>query len=402
MKLPTALEMQNLDRAAIEEFGIPGIVLMENAGLGTVLMAEKVLGSCENTFALIFVGPGNNGGDGLVIGRHLHQRGCYPVFFFLVNPDSLKGDAAANLQIIRNLKLPFHVIDTPKRVETMPVICKQFESRGMPCYAIFDAIFGIGLCREVSEHYADTINLINKGGFVQNAPVISADTPSGMDSDTGKILGTCVQADFTATYGCAKPGHFIHGSSQLTGKLEIIDIGIPPEVVFRAGITTELTTESSFASLIKPLFRTHDSHKGSHGHLLILAGSTGKTGAAMLAAKGALRTGAGLVSLCVPADLNSIFESTLLEAMTIPLAASGGILSIDDFETISASLEGKDAVVIGPGIGQDKATSELIVKLYGEISCPMVIDADAINIFANYREKNATSCWPKNIYTSSW
>ncbi|EKD40447.1 MAG: hypothetical protein ACD_75C00051G0001, partial [uncultured bacterium] len=165
MKLPTALEMQNLDRSATEEYGIPSIVLMENAGLGTVKMMERELGSCENTFTLIFVGPGNNGGDGLVIGRHLHQRGCQPVFFFLINPDGFRGDTAVNLQIIKKLRLPFHVIDNPKRVETIPILMKQFETRGLPCYALVDAIFGIGLNREVTGHFADTINLINNSGF---------------------------------------------------------------------------------------------------------------------------------------------------------------------------------------------------------------------------------------------
>ena len=121
--------MKDLDRAAMEKFGIPSIILMENAGLGTVRMLEKELGSCQNTFALIFIGPGNNGGDGLVIGRHLHQRGCQPVFFFLVNPDSLQGDPAVNLHIIRKIRLPFHVVDTPARVETIPVLIKQLESR---------------------------------------------------------------------------------------------------------------------------------------------------------------------------------------------------------------------------------------------------------------------------------
>ena len=195
MKLPTALEMQKLDRAATDDFNIPSIVLMENAGVGTVAMIERELGPCANTFALIFVGPGNNGGDGLVIGRHLHQRGCQPVFFFLVNPDTLKQDAAINLSIIKKLRLPFHIADNKKRVETIPVLLQQFETRGLPCYVVIDAIFGIGLNRDVTDHFADTINLINKPGFAQKAPRVSVDTPSGIDSDTGKVLGTCIRAE---------------------------------------------------------------------------------------------------------------------------------------------------------------------------------------------------------------
>lgn len=385
MKLPTALEMQNLDRSATEDYGIPSIVLMENAGLGTVKMIERELGPCENTFALIFVGPGNNGGDGLVIGRHLHQRGCQPVFFFLVNPDRLRGDTAVNLQIIKKLRLPFHVIDNPKRVETIPILLKQFETRGLPCFALVDAIFGIGLDREVTGHFADTINLINNSAFAHKVPVISVDTPSGIDSDTGKVLGTCVRADFTATYCCAKPGHFIHGSSEWTGKLEIIDIGIPPDAIQRAGLTTELATSDTFRKISQPLLRTKASHKGTHGHLLILAGSPGKSGAAILAGKGALRTGAGLVSLCAPQSLNNIFENALIEAMSIPLPHSDRFLSIADWDTIALALEGKKAVVIGPGIGRDARTADLVMRIYQTVQCPVLLDADALNILADNR-----------------
>ena len=385
MKLPTALEMKNLDRSAMEDYGIPSIVLMENAGVGTVRMMERELGPCENTFALIFVGPGNNGGDGLVIGRHLYQRGCQPVFFFLVNPDRLRGDAAVNLQIIKNLKLPFHVIDNAKRVETIPILFKQFENRGLPCYAVVDAIFGIGLDREITGHFADTINLANTSGFAHKAPIVAVDIPSGINSDTGKVLGTCVRADYTATYCCAKPGHFIHGSSEWTGKLEIIDIGIPPEAIQRAGLTTELATAETFRRIYRTLHRNKSSHKGSHGHLLILAGSTGKTGAAILAGLGALRSGAGLVSLGVPQNLNSIFESRLIEAMTIPLPSSTDCLSVADWELIEYSLEGKQAVVLGPGIGRNEGTASLVKRIYEKASCPVVIDADGLNILAEHR-----------------
>ncbi len=398
MKLPTAQEMKDLDRSATEIFGIPSVVLMENAGLGTVRMIEKELGCCKNTFALIFVGPGNNGGDGLVIGRHLHQRGCQPIFFFLVSPDSLKGDSAVNLQIIHKLRLPFHVVDSPARVETIPVLLKQFESRGLPCYVVIDAIFGIGLCREITGHFADTINLINSPNFSHASPIVAVDTPSGMDSDTGKILGTCVRADYTATYCCAKPGHFIHGSSSWTGKVEIIDIGIPPEAIHHAEISTELATAETCATLIQPLKRKKAAHKGSHGHLLILAGSRGKTGAAVLAARGALRSGAGLVSLCVPHDLNIIFETVLIEAMTLPLTNSSQCLSMGDWPAISEHIKAKQAIVIGPGIGLLPDTAELVLQIYHTVQCPVIVDADALTILATHRDKLDVPAGPR-IFT---
>ena len=395
MKLPTALEMRNLDLSASQIFGIPSIVLMENAGLGTVRMIENELGPSKNTFAMIFVGPGNNGGDGLVIGRHLHQRGCHPVFFFLVNPDSFKGDSSVNLEIIKKLRLPFHVVDSAARVETIPVLFKHFESRGLPCYAVIDAIFGIGLCREVTGYFADTINLINSSGFRHKSPVIAVDTPSGMDSNTGKILGTCVRADYTATYCCAKPGHFIHGSSSWTGKLEIIDIGIPPEAIARAEINTELATADTFTTLSRPLIRKQAAHKGTHGHLLVLAGSAGKTGAAVLSAQGALRSGAGLVSLCVPHELNAIFEMVLIEAMTIPLPNSASFLSVADWNIISQNINTKQAAIIGPGIGTAPETAELVLQAYLTVKCPLIIDADALNILAANRNRLHAPAGPR-------
>ena len=387
MKLPNAQEMQALDKCAIEHFGIPGIVLMENAGLGTVLLMEKEIGPCQGKFAVIFIGPGNNGGDGLVIGRHLHQRGCEPIFFFLVHPDKLEGDAAVNLNIVRQLKLPFHVIDNRTRVETVPVLFKQIGSRGKPCYCIVDAIFGTGLTRDIGGHYADTINLINRSDFAHQIPVLSVDNPSGMNADSGRIYGTSITADITATYGFAKPGQIMQGSSKLTGQLHILDIGIPPEVFTRKKILTELITHAIASEWLIKLKRDNYSHKGINGHLFIIAGSAGKTGAAVLAAKGALRSGCGLVSLAAPYELNQIYEVTLTEAMTIPLPTSSSIINVSDLPFIIKHLNDKNALVIGPGLGQDKRTAELVIQLFNNVSRPIVVDADAINIISANKDK---------------
>lgn len=398
MKLPTAKEMQALDRCAIDDFGIPGVVLMENAGLGTVRMMEQKLGACDKSFACILVGPGNNGGDGLVIGRHLHQRGCKPFFFFLVNPDKLSGDAAINLNIIKQLKLPFHVIDNETRVQTIHVLYKQIESRGLPCYAIVDSIFGTGLTRTVEDHFASTINLFNTRDFGHCVPVVSVDCPSGMNTDNGKVLGSCIRADYTATYGCAKPGHFIHDSKELTGSLEVIDIGIPPEAVEKMPISNALIDKSIINTVSTAVVRKNSSHKGTHGHLLILAGSAGKTGAAILSAKGGLRGGAGLVSLCTPYSLNSVLESSLIEAMTIPLPHSDDFLTVRDKELVIEQVSGKRCIVIGPGLGTHPQTAELVIELYKELPVPMVVDADGLNILAMHKEIISEASGPR-IFT---
>lgn len=398
MKLPGSKEMKAIDRCAIEEFGIPGVVLMENAGSGTARLIEEKYGSLQGSFALILIGPGNNGGDGLVIGRHLHQRGCEPVFFFLIHPDNLKGDTAINMAIVKQMKLPFHVIDTSPRVKTIPVLFKQIESRGKPCCVIVDALFGTGLDRNIGGHYGETIDMINNRDFAEHIPVVAVDTPSGLDSTSGKVLGTAIKADMTTTFGCPKPGQVMQGSSSFTGKLHVIDIGIPPEVIAKANISTFMITAETASEWLGQIERKSNSHKGSYGHLLILAGSAGKTGAAILTAQGALRSGCGLVSLGVPYDLNNIFESSLLEAMTIPLQTSTSLLNVSDLSTILKHIKDKTAIVIGPGIGNDMRTAEMVLYLYHSVKQPMVIDADALNIIARYKGQLKTAGGPR-IFT---
>lgn len=395
MKLPAAKEMQALDQSATADFGIPSIVLMENAGLGTVRMMEKELGPCNNTFCLIFVGPGNNGGDGLVIGRHLHQRGCLVLFVFLINPASLLGDPQVNLGIVSNLELPSLIVRSEQHEEAVLDFIKENVPREVPCYAIIDSIFGIGLSRKVEGRFAAVIKAINNRVYGSLVPVVSVDIPSGMDANTGKQWGCCVQADFTATYGWAKPGHFINGRMSRSGKISIIDIGIPPQALAGVDISTELNSPQRLLPSLRPLQRRGDGHKGSHGHLMVLAGSTGKTGAAILAANGALRSGVGLISLAVPQDLNPVFENALIEAMTIPLAKSKGSLSIDDWGTIAESASTMQTVVIGPGIGTSAETAELVLEAYHTLTCPLVLDADALNILAVNSDRVGEAAGPR-------
>ena len=398
MILPYASEMRELDRCAIEEYDIPGIILMENAGLGTTLMLERELGPAADTFALILIGPGNNGGDGLVIGRHLHQRGCEPVFIFLVAPEKLQGDAARNVQIVQKLDLPLYILDSEERVQTLPALYQHLLSRGKSCYAIIDALFGTGLTREIKGHVATLIQLINTKAWGATIPRIAVDIPSGLHADTGRIQGVCLQADHTATYGCAKPGHLLHHGQDFCGRLHILDIGIPPAAIASLSIQQEALTAQGVELSLARIQRGMSSHKGSHGHLLVLAGSIGKTGAAILSVKGALRSGCGLVSLCCPQDLNTIFENQLVEAMTIPLLKSQSMPGIEDLATIEQHLPGKKALVIGPGLGMAEQTARLVLHLYRTAEIPMVIDADALNILAHYKTELKAPSAPR-IFT---
>jgi NAD(P)H-hydrate epimerase len=391
MKLATAAEMQQLDRTAIEEHHIPGIVLMENAGRGTCEFMVEKLGPVAGKSAVFFIGPGNNGGDGLVIARHVHQSGGFPILVFLVHPDKLKGDAARNLRIAMDFDLPCRIISGQDDIHTVYQEVRASMS-GRPLWSIVDALFGTGLQRPLAGAFLSAVNLINSLRDEFDIPVTAVDIPSGMNSDNGMPMGGCVRADLTATYGLAKPGHFMHGGGDLVGELRVVDIGIPPETVEKACLAGEALDSSILSLLAK---RKAASHKGSYGHLLIVAGSEGKTGAAILSAVGALRIGTGLVTLAVPSGLNVIFESALAEAMTVPLPRSETHHCAADFDSIMDLLPGKNALIIGPGMGTHEKTRDLVARLYRNVNLPMVVDADALNILAGDPEIMADPPGPR-------
>jgi hydroxyethylthiazole kinase-like uncharacterized protein yjeF len=369
MKLVTSDQMRGLDTAAINNYKVPSLELMENAGRRTVEVMLDRYGDPLGKTVAIFVGPGNNGGDGLVIARLLAGRLARPVVFLLVPSDKLKGDSAHNYS--RLLEFPIKIIEVKneENLHGAPAILAN-------CWTVVDGIFGTGITRDVSGIFAAAIRIINEA----SCPVVAVDIPSGINTDNGETLRICVQADITITFGQAKIGQVIHPGRDCTGLLEVVDIGIPEEAVAEADIRLELL-ESKVGRWLPA--RVPTAHKGSFGHLLIVAGAMGKTGAALLCGSGALRSGAGLVTLCIPYELNHIIESGLWEAMTVPLqSAAQGILSIEDFLVINDTLQGKQAVVVGPGIGTATETAELIEKLYCEIEAPMLVDADGLNILA--------------------
>jgi len=386
MILPNASQMRAIDQCAINHFGIPGIVLMENAGLGTVLKIEQLYGPLPGAPIPIFIGPGNNGGDGLVIARHLLQRHARPLLIFLVEPAKLGGDSAINLAIVDKLDLPTFVCSTAKLFDQAISFIRDHESRLGPARLYIDSIFGTGLCRSIEGRFKDLIEFINADASTRNIPIVAVDTPSGLDSDTGKIFNTCVAADITTTYGYAKCGQMTAGGAAHTGSLYVIDIGIPDQVLRHVPVPVHGIDPALCKPMLKHFERARDTHKGSYGHLLIAGGSAGKTGAAVLAGRGALRSGCGLVSLCCPQDLNPVFESASTEMMSLPLASSSRF-GKDDFDPIMKHAEDKDALVLGPGIGTEETTAELVVKLYNDSPLPMVVDADALNIIAKNRDK---------------
>ena len=375
MKVVTAAEMRRIDQDTIEGIGIPGIVLMETAGSAIVRTIEQHYPTCQRIG--ILAGKGNNGGDGIVIARQLAHAGR-DVNLFLVSPqESFTGEAHINLQIAKNLGLQIEEILTDRETSL-----NQIAS----CELLVDAIFGTGLRGAVRDPIVAVINAINH----LPTPILSVDLPSGLDADTGHPLGTCVQADRTVTIGLPKRGLLMHPGAELAGKLEVVDIGFPEQVVDAQDIKVHWTTATQASQWVPS--RPPASHKGSYGRVLVVAGSTGMTGAAALASEAALRAGAGLATLATPKHLNPILEGLLPEVMTLPLPETeAGSLTVSATSAILEFAEKtKSVLAIGPGLSQHPETVSLVHQLIREnreqeLGLRMVIDADGLNALAQER-----------------
>jgi NAD(P)H-hydrate epimerase len=322
----------------------------------------------------VIAGRGNNGGDGFVIARYLAQRDI-PVTVFLLAPRArVQGDAAANLDLLDPLEIP--VIEMPDAAAFAAARDRLDQQE-----VWVDAILGTGLNSDVRGYFRQVIEFVNATG----SPVFSVDIPSGLNSDTGQVCGTCIRADGTATFAFAKTGHLLYPGAELTGTLDIIDIGIPPHIARRIDPRQQLLTRKSIRKALMP--RVPDAHKGHTGHLLVLAGSPGKTGAAAMTAMAAMRTGAGLVTLGVPEGIHPAIEPQVLEAMSRPIPDSGrGIFDATSLGDIRPLLDGKRCLALGPGIGTQAETRDLVRSLVAQAEIPMVIDADGLNCLAGQAE----------------
>jgi NAD(P)H-hydrate epimerase len=370
MYLVTANEMQEMDRRTITDFGIPGMVLMENAGRGATRFLLEHIPDIENKTVGVIAGRGNNGGDGYVMARYLKQKGVPVKVYLLAKADRVRGDAAANLKLLKPLNVP--VVEIPDEA-SLPAY--RSEMAGIEVW--IDAILGTGLKSDVKGFFKTVIQFIN--GL--NKPVFAVDIPSGLNSDTGQVCGECIRASATATFAFLKTGHTIHPGTQYTGKRKIVDIGIPPHIVAEVMPRQRLLKKELIQSYLTP--RLPDAHKGTTGHLLVVAGSRGKTGAAAMTTISALRSGAGLVTLGIAETLNLVLESRVLEAMTAPLPETQpGVLGESAYDRIINLMEGKKCLAIGPGLGQAEDTQNLVRQIIKFSTIPLVIDADGLNSLA--------------------
>lgn len=371
MKILSPERMAKFDKYAIETWGIPSAVLMENAGRNTYrLIKERYLAGKKRI--VIVCGRGNNGGDGFVVGRYAMRDGYRVRVFLLCKKGDLKGDAALNMRLYESLQ--GEIVEVENDFNAIKMGVKHAD-------IIVDAIFGTGLSKAIEEKEKTVIEEINRSG----KPVMAIDIPSGIDGKTGAPMGCAIKATHTFTYAYPKLGQILYPGGYHTGRLTVIDISIPAFAEDVLGVDAQLVDGDMLRRCIKE--RLPWSHKGTYGHAAVIAGSPGKTGAAHMASLAALKVGAGLVTLLIPASLNDIMEAKLTEVMTYPVEDKGtGFFTMSSYEKVREFVEDKDVIVMGPGLSQNPETMELIRKLYTEIDKPFVIDADGINAFQGHMD----------------
>ncbi len=361
MLVVTATEMRALDAWTIAHH-TPGPVLMERAGEGAarVLAAHWPKAGGQ---VVVCCGTGNNGGDGFVLARHL-RRVRYGAEVWLVGRrDDLRGDAAA---MAARWEGAVTTIESPGQVEAL---CRRLERAGI----VVDALLGTGLKAPVAGTLATVIDAINAAG----KPVLAIDIPSGLSADTGHPLGATVRADVTATFAFPKVGQVMYPGAELCGRLEVVDIGIPPEAIAEVEPRMRLLEAHDVGCLLPR--RARDAHKGTFGHVLIVAGSRGKTGAALLAAAATARAGAGLTTLAAPAALLPVVEGHVREVMCEPLPDG---LDTGAAPALDRLLAGRAAVVCGPGLGQAEGARAIVHHVVRHARTPLVLDADGLNAIA--------------------
>lgn len=365
MKVVTSQQIREIDRKAIEENNLSGLTLMENAGLGIFQSLKNIYPDLRLKKVIIFAGSGNNGGDGFVVARHLYNYGVKVKVFLLASFNKIKAEARENLNIIDKMGVEL--------IETETVKLKEIEGTIQNSDLIIDAILGTGLQGKVTGSKASIIDLIN----ITNKEVVAIDVPSGLNADSGKIEGPCIKATHTITLALPKIGLLLFPGASFAGKVTVEDIGIPSYLLTNKKLKTNIVTKEIVRSLLP--FRVTNSHKGSFGKVLILAGSVGMTGAAYLASEAAMRSGAGIVILGIPRSLNPIMEVKLTEVMTLPLAETEKqSFGEDAEETILKLMKDFSVLGIGPGISRQSETQRLVRKIIEKSDVPLVIDADAI------------------------
>jgi ADP-dependent NAD(P)H-hydrate dehydratase / NAD(P)H-hydrate epimerase len=361
MKVSGVSEMREMERQAIERFGIPEEILMENAGRAACGILSREWGISGRRYVL-FCGTGNNGGDGLVVARHILAGGGEPRVFLVGDPERFRGAAKTNFAIIGKL---------PVAVEKADV--GTLRSTILHADGIVDALFGTGLDRNLEGLCREVIDLINASG----RPVLSLDIPSGVHGDTGEILGTAIRADHTIAFGLPKIGNLLYPGCGLGGRLHVSHISFPPSLYDDDAIAIET---NGFIALPP---RQPTAHKGSVGDVLFIAGAAGYFGAPYFSAMSFLKAGGGYARLAAPRSMTPFLATRGSEIVFVPQAeTTEGSISIKNRETLLSLAERADLVVMGPGLSLGEETQELVRDLAAGITKPLLIDGDGITALA--------------------
>jgi NAD(P)H-hydrate epimerase len=369
MKIVTTAQMQTLDRRAITEAHVPGLTLMENAGVSVVAAMAQVFGPLRGKTVTVCCGKGNNGGDGFVVARLLKRQGARVHVLLMTKAEGLAGDAKTMYRRFVRASGTAGVQASPSDDRIRTLLGKS--------QLIVDALLGTGLSAPVTGPYRTAIEAINDSGI----PVISVDLPSGIQADTGAVLGAAVRATFTVTFAQPKLGLYTGAGINHAGIIRIADIGIPASFADAVDSRISLITQEEARRLLPQ--RLPSSHKGTYGHAAIIAGSVGKTGAAAMAAMAALRVGTGLVTVATPSSVNDVLEAKLLEVMTVPMPETKArTLARSGLDRLLSFVNARSAVAIGPGLSTHPETVDLIQALIPRLDKPSVLDADALNALA--------------------
>lgn len=370
----TAEKMRTIDRQTINNFGIPGIIIMENAGAGVIQEMQKRFPDLPHKKVFIFCGTGHNGGDGFVIARHLFNLGSEVIVLLAGRFSELKGDTRINGNSAQSIGIQIDELNIDN--------LNRHDHKLRHCNIIIDALFGTGLNRPVSGFMEKVIDKINQFERLEKF-VVSVDINSGVDSNSGQLIGPHVKSDLTLALAYLKQSHLLHPSAGAMQEVQLIDIGIPEKATEGQNIQVHQSAEDDIKSYFQK--RDPNTHKGNYGHVLVLAGSSGKEGAAGLTALAVLRSGAGLCTLAIPKSSQKAMHP--MEVMTVPLPETvNGVLSLKAKNSILKLIKDKSVVAIGPGISTDPETVALIGEILPQIRCPLVLDADALNSLSLHKD----------------
>jgi ADP-dependent NAD(P)H-hydrate dehydratase / NAD(P)H-hydrate epimerase len=371
MKILTAMQMADVDRLTTERYQIPSLLLMENAGRAVADEIEKACPGLDSKRIVVLCGRGNNGGDGFVVARYLALRNARPSILLFSEPGKLKGDALTNWEIAHAMGLPIQVLATAPE-------SKAYLKKIPAPDVIVDALFGTGLSKPVGPDFRPVVEWINRASSA--AFIAAVDVPSGLSADSCLILGPAVRAHLTVTFSALKLAHIMPPASDFAGKVVLAPIGSPPALFENPEFRLNLIDASQVRKALPQ--RARDSHKGTFGHVYVVAGSRGKSGAALMTGLAALRSGAGLVTLWLPKSLQRDVVGKFPELMTESLGETeDGTSDRASAPRVLAQLPQTEALVLGPGITTHAATRKLVWELVRSSPVPVVLDADGINAF---------------------